>query len=147
MGYLLYSSNEMFSSTTLIRQSKLIFDKIQDKEIEKAVILRDGKPSFIMLDFEFYEKMMAEYSSLKENSLKNKQTKKHIIKQTIEQPLKQTIEEEYSNVNTLSENITHVKEDDNCSFVSNQLSNPLDVDFSEDFKDEPNGEIKEFWDK
>ena len=63
MNHLRYSSNEMFSSTHLIRQSKQIFDKLQEKEIEKAVILRDGKPSFIMLDFDSYEKVMEEFDT------------------------------------------------------------------------------------
>jgi hypothetical protein len=65
MDHLLYSSNEMYSSTELIRQSKKIFNKILDNEIDKAIILRDGKPTFMLLDFEKYEKIMAEYSSLK----------------------------------------------------------------------------------
>ncbi|MDD2697385.1 MAG: hypothetical protein PHF17_01150 [Arcobacteraceae bacterium] len=143
MGYLLYSSNEMFSSTNLIRQSKQIFDKLQEKEIEKAVILRDGKPSFIMLDFEFYEKMMAEYSILKENSLKIKQTKKHTIKQILDQPIEQQIKQ-----NKLAiENEMHIIQKDSDSVISHQSSDPLSVDLSQDFKDEHNGEIKEFWDK
>lgn len=65
MNYLQYKSSEMFSSTQLIRKSKTIFNKIESKEIEKAVILRDGKPSFIMLDFEIYEVLMNEYLKLK----------------------------------------------------------------------------------
>lgn len=65
MNYLQYKSCEMFSSTQLIRKSKNIFDKIESHEIEKAIILRDGKPSFIMLDFEIYEMIMNEYEKLK----------------------------------------------------------------------------------
>jgi PHD/YefM family antitoxin component YafN of YafNO toxin-antitoxin module len=67
MDYLLYSSKEMFSSTDLIRKSKMIFDKVNSNEISKAIILRDGKPSFIMLDFDKYEEMMKEYQLLKGN--------------------------------------------------------------------------------
>jgi LPS O-antigen subunit length determinant protein (WzzB/FepE family) len=67
MDYLRYASNEMFSSTQLIRQSKQIFDKLNTKDIEKAVILRDGKPTFMMLDFETYENIMSEYMMLKQN--------------------------------------------------------------------------------
>jgi LPS O-antigen subunit length determinant protein (WzzB/FepE family) len=67
MDYLRYASNEMFSSTQLIRQSKQIFDKLNTKDIEKAVILRDGKPTFMMLDFETYENIMSEYIMLKQN--------------------------------------------------------------------------------
>ncbi len=66
MGLLLYKSNEMFSSTELIRKSKMIFDKILDEEIEKAIILRDGKPSFLLMEFKKYEKIMAEFEELKE---------------------------------------------------------------------------------
>ena len=53
-----YKSNEMIPSTHLIRKSKLVFDAIQYNEIEKAVILRDGKPSFLLMDFEKYEELI-----------------------------------------------------------------------------------------
>lgn len=66
MNYLRYSSDEMFSSTELIRKSKMIFDKLNKKEVEKAIILRDGKPGFMLLDFATYEKIMKEYIELKE---------------------------------------------------------------------------------
>jgi len=75
MDYLLYSSKEMFSSTDLIRKSKMIFDKINSDEISKAIILRDGKPSFIMLDFDKYESMMKEYQLLKSNKQDGEGTK------------------------------------------------------------------------
>ncbi|MEA2049840.1 MAG: hypothetical protein U9O56_03845 [Campylobacterota bacterium] len=65
MGLLLYKSNEMFSATELIRKSKMIFDKVVNDEIEKAIILRDGKPGFLLMDFVKYEKIMAEYEELK----------------------------------------------------------------------------------
>ena len=64
MNYLRYSSDEMFSSTELIRKSKKIFDKLNKKEIEKAIILRDGKPGFMLLDFATYEKIMKNYERL-----------------------------------------------------------------------------------
>ena len=67
MNYLQYTSKEMYSSTELIRKSKSIFDKLNKKEIEKAIILRDGKPSFMLLDFETYEEIMIEYTKLKNN--------------------------------------------------------------------------------
>ncbi len=83
MSHLLYSSNEMYSSTELIRKSKTIFNKIISNEIDKAIILRDGKPSFMLLDFDKYEKIMAEYAILKANistqedtTLKTKSKKK-----------------------------------------------------------------------
>lgn len=66
MHPLQYTSEEMFSSTELIRKSKMVFDKLHKNEIEKAVILRDGKPSFMMLEFSNYEKIMKEYLSLKQ---------------------------------------------------------------------------------
>jgi len=65
MGLLLYKSDEMYSSTELIRKSKMIFDKVLDKKIEKAIILRDGKPCFLLMEFKKYEKIMAEYEELK----------------------------------------------------------------------------------
>jgi len=64
MNYLRYSSDEMFSSTELIRKSKNIFDKLNKKQIEKAIILRDGKPGFMLLDFATYEKIMKEFEKL-----------------------------------------------------------------------------------
>lgn len=67
MSLIQYTSDEMFSATDLVRKNKYIFDKIQSKEIEKAVILRDGKPSAIIFDFIEYEKIMKEYLSLKSN--------------------------------------------------------------------------------
>jgi len=66
MGLLLYKSDEMYSSTELIRKSKMIFDKVLDKKIDKAIILRDGKPCFLLMEFKKYEKIMAEYEELKE---------------------------------------------------------------------------------
>ena len=65
MSLLQYTSKEMFSSTELVRKSKNIFDKLNRKEIEKAIILRDGKPNTILLDFEEYEKIMTDYLKLK----------------------------------------------------------------------------------
>ncbi len=83
MGLLLYKSNEMFSSTELIRKSKKIFNKIIDQEIEKAIIMRDGKPGFLLMDFEKYEEIMTEFEELKAksiaNSVENKPNKKEII--------------------------------------------------------------------
>lgn len=65
MALLLYKSKEMFSTTELIRKSKMIFDKIVDNEIDKAIIMRDGKPGFLLMDFEKYESIMEEYENLK----------------------------------------------------------------------------------
>jgi len=134
MGYLLYSSNEMFSSTNLIRQSKQIFDKLTAKDIEKAVILRDGKPSFIMLDFDYYEKIMADYKDLKEKSLNLKHIKLHTKEQTITQ---NTITNETPTLQNALENSTN----------TNHPIDKLEVELSDDFKDEHSAEIKEFWNK
>lgn len=71
MSLLQYSSKEMFSATDLVRKNKAIFDKLNSKEIQKAVILRDGKPSAILLDFAEYEKIIEEYLALKNISKSN----------------------------------------------------------------------------
>src|SRR6218665_3633195 len=80
MGLLQYTSNEMFSSTELVRKSKNIFDKLNRNEIEKAIVLRDGKPGIILLDFNHYEQIMSEYLSLKNQIPSNKQEIKKDIK-------------------------------------------------------------------
>jgi len=80
MQPLQYTSKEMFSSTELIRKNKKIFDKLSKEEIEKAVILRDGKPSFMLLEFSKYEELMAEYLKLKQLSKKTKSNKKNVEK-------------------------------------------------------------------
>jgi len=85
----------MFSSTELVRKNKSIFDKLNKKEIEKAVILRDGKPSIMLLDFEEYERIIADYISLKEKSpsTQNISTQKKIVEEPkIEQIIKKPIE-------------------------------------------------------
>ena len=69
MSLLLYKSSEMFSSTELIRKSKTIFNKIINNEIEKAIIMRDGKPGFLLMDFSKYEEIMAEFEMLKKSIL------------------------------------------------------------------------------
>jgi hypothetical protein len=53
-----YKSSEMIPTTQLIRKSKQVFDSIQNKDIDKAVILRDGKPSFMLIDFGKYEEII-----------------------------------------------------------------------------------------
>ena len=92
MGLLLYKSNEMFSSTELIRKSKMIFNKIIDEEIEKAIIMRDGKPGFLLMDFAKYEEIMAEFEELKardaSKSIEKKAKKKEVIKNNPIQEIK-----------------------------------------------------------
>ena len=80
MGLLLYKSDEMYSSTELIRKSKMIFNKVLNEEIDKAIILRDGKPSFLLMEFKKYETIMAEFEELKEYVESIKDSKKTIKK-------------------------------------------------------------------
>ena len=88
MALLQYTSNEMFSSTVLIRKSKNIFDKLNRNEIEKAIVLRDGKPGIILLDFNHYEQIMNEYLLLKNQIPTNKQEIKKDIKSEKIEPIK-----------------------------------------------------------
>ena len=125
MSYLLYSSNEMFSSTTLIRQSKLIFDKLNANEIAKAVILRDGKPSFVLLDFDKYEAMMSEYEDFLKFNLNKKQTNIQTIKQ----------------FNTLT--VDEINEPKSISGI--EKIEDFEIDLGDDSKEQSNAEIKEFW--
>ncbi|MGM0519489.1 MAG: hypothetical protein ACQERD_07585 [Campylobacterota bacterium] len=78
MNLLQYTSKEMFSSTELIRKSKTVFDKISSKQIEKAVILRDGKPSFMLMDFEKYEDLISKYIELEDEIKSLKENKKTV---------------------------------------------------------------------
>lgn len=128
MGLLQYTSNEMFSSTELVRKSKNIFDKLNRNEIEKAIVLRDGKPGIILLDFNHYEQIMSEYLSLKNQIPSNKQEiKKDIKPEKVE--LKKEIEIE--------------KEEVKASFPDDDTNEfSFDTDLTKD-KPEP---LKEFWD-
>ena len=128
MALLQYTSNEMFSSTELVRKSKNIFDKLNRNEIEKAIVLRDGKPGIILLDFNHYEQIMNEYLSLKNQIPSNKQEIKKDIKPEKVEPKKETeIEKE--------EVKASFPDDDNNEFS-------FDTDLTKD-KPEP---LKEFWD-
>lgn len=124
MGLLQYTSNEMFSSTELVRKNKNIFDKLNKNEIEKAIVLRDGKPAVILLDFAYYEEIMKDYLLLKEQNHKPKESiKKEIPKEEIQENKK----EEYVGKSFPEE------KDDEFSFDSD-----LSI-----IKSEP---LKEFWD-
>lgn len=124
MGLLQYTSNEMFSSTELVRKNKNIFDKLNKNEIEKAIVLRDGKPAVILLDFAYYEEIMKDYLLLKEQNHKPKESiKKEIPKEEIQENKK----EEYVEKSFPEE------KDDEFSFNSD-----LSI-----VKSEP---LKEFWD-
>ena len=142
MQHLLYSSNEMFSSTQLVRQSKKIFDQLVSNEISKAVILRDGKPNFMLMDFNKYESIMKEFEELKKmsehNSTNRVTSSSTIIKdKVINEPI--ILDEE-----VLSDEDKKLKE------TLKQLEKlELDVDLKEELKVEistkSSGEIKEFW--
>jgi hypothetical protein len=128
MGLLQYTSNEMFSSTELVRKSKNIFDKLNRDEIEKAIILRDGKPGIILLDFNHYEKIMSEYLTLKQQSSRSESA----TKVTTVKPKSETIKD--INIDSIAIEIKEEKlEDVEFSF---------DSDLTKD-KEEP---LKEFWD-
>lgn len=125
MGLLQYTSNEMFSSTELVRKSKNIFDKLNKNEIEKAIILRDGKPGIILLDFNQYENIMNDYLKLKDKSL-NQYVKKHNIEST-KQNDEQINSDEYQHA---------LEEIDKLEFS-------FDSNSAKEDKIEP---LKEFWD-
>ena len=125
MGLLQYTSNEMFSSTELVRKSKNIFDKLNKNEIEKAIILRDGKPGIILLDFNEYEKIMNDYLKLKEKSF-NQNIKKENLEST-KQIEEQITSEEYQHA---------LDEIDKIEFS-------FDSNSAKSEKIEP---LKEFWD-
>lgn len=134
MSLLQYTSKEMFSSTELVRRNKSIFDKLNKKEIEKAIILRDGKPSIMLLDFEEYERIIADYLSLKEKtpSIQNTTTQKKI---EVEPKFEQKIEKPIETSDVDDEFKVALEEIEKLDFNLNQ----------KEIKDkvEP---LKEFWD-
>jgi hypothetical protein len=115
----------MFSSTELVRKSKNIFDKLNKNEIEKAIILRDGKPGIILLDFNQYENIMNDYLKLKDKSL-NQYVKKDNIEST-KQNDEQINSDEYQHA---------LEEIDKLEFS-------FDSNSPKEDKIEP---LKEFWD-
>ncbi|AXX85856.1 hypothetical protein AMRN_0055 [Malaciobacter marinus] len=159
MNYLQYTSKEMFSSTELIRKSKMIFEKINKHEIEKAIILRDGKPSFMLLDFETYEKLMQEYMQLKTTS-------KEKIMPKVDKEVKsnsETITPSETKIHKITNNpktsIEEIDENelkkafediDNINFSSsldNDAQEVLDEVYIEERPIEKNDEsLKDFWD-
>ena len=141
MNFLQYKSDEMYSSTQLIRKSKMIFDKLSKDQIDKAVILRDGKPSFLLMDFEKYEKIMLEYMHLKQNA---KATKKDSLQEVKDEssPTKttQSIENEVIKPIETQENLSQ-EEQAQLNKALQELEK-LNMD-EDDLKKE---ELKEFWD-
>lgn len=144
MEHLLYSSNEMFSSTQLVRKSKDIFDKLVNNEISKAIILRDGKPNFMLLDFKKYESIMKEFQELEKFYKMNKNLKQN-IKLKINKDVEVDIVEK---LDTLSNNkINEEKElmDALKQLEALNLDPELKAQTEEKLKAQPTGEIKEFW--
>ncbi|KLE02894.1 hypothetical protein [Aliarcobacter butzleri] len=144
MSLLQYTSKEMFSSTELVRKSKNIFDKLNRKEIEKAIILRDGKPNTILLDFEEYEKIMTDYLKLKGKDIVEipsiESEKNETIKSDKNISKKENIEDKKISSNTKIE-------DEDFQAALNKID---DLEFftdSNQLKKDKDETLKEFWDK
>lgn len=144
MSLLQYTSKEMFSSTELVRKSKNIFDKLNRKEIEKAIILRDGKPNTILLDFEEYEKIMTDYLKLKGKDIVEipsiESEKNETVKSDKIISKKENIEDKKISSNTKIE-------DEDFQAALNKID---DLEFFTDnseLKKDKDETLKEFWDK
>ncbi|KLE10497.1 hypothetical protein AF80_04140 [Aliarcobacter butzleri L355] len=144
MSLLQYTSREMFSSTELVRKSKNIFDKLNRKEIEKAIILRDGKPNTILLDFEEYEKIMTDYLKLKGKDIGEipsiESEKNETVKSDKNISKKENIEDKKISSNTKIE-------DEDFQAALNKID---DLEFFTDnskLKKDKDETLKEFWDK
>ncbi|MBF7070245.1 hypothetical protein [Aliarcobacter butzleri] len=144
MSLLQYTSKEMFSSTELVRKSKNIFDKLNRKEIEKAIILRDGKPNTILLDFEEYEKIMTDYLKLKGKDTVEipsiESEKNETVKSDKNISKKENIEDRKISSNTKIE-------DEDFQAALNKID---DLEFftdSNQLKKDKDETLKEFWDK
>lgn len=144
MSLLQYTSKEMFSSTELVRKSKNIFDKLNRKEIEKAIILRDGKPNTILLDFEEYEKIMTDYLKLKGKDTVEipsiESEKNETVKSDKNISKKENIEDKKISSNTKIE-------DEDFQAALNKID---DLEFftdSSELKKDKDETLKEFWDK
>ncbi len=134
MSLLQYTSDEMFSATDLVRKNKSIFDKLQKKEIEKAIILRDGKPSIMMLDFSEYEKLMKDYLNLKAGNSTNINTK--------------TINETVVEEKTIKSDSKISQEDYEAAMKKiEQISFSSDFSIKEDDEQKTPQALKEFWEK
>ncbi|MGJ0322843.1 hypothetical protein [Aliarcobacter cryaerophilus] len=134
MSLLQYTSDEMFSATDLVRKNKSIFDKLQKKEIEKAIILRDGKPSIMMLDFSEYEKLMKDYLNLKAGNSTNINTK--------------SINEAVVEEKTIKSDSKISQEDYEAAMKEiEQISFSSDFSIKEDDEQKAPQALKEFWEK
>lgn len=138
MEPLQYTSKEMFSSTELIRKNKMIFDKLTKNEIDKAIILRDGKPSFMLLEFSKYEELMNEYLNLKKSTQNPKATTNKIKK----------VYEYEDNIRIIeSEHIDDELDEKDLVNALKEIDN-LDIDEMESQKVEESSNkepLKEFW--
>ena len=133
-------------------------------EIEKAIILRDGKPSFMLLDFNKYEDIMTEYLSMKAE-LENKTTSKQVVESVKEKPVEQKIEvknevkvEETEDINIKADDIESVEEISDLDLQDalakiEELGNDISTEDTEiPQSNEKKAEIdssqniKEFWD-
>lgn len=146
MNLLQYKSEEMVSSTELIRKSKNIFNKLQKKQIEKAVILRDGKPQFMLLDFETYEELMTEYLALKQENLNSTPQKKK--EKVIEKRVTPSfVEEEYLDEeikeDDLEKALAQIEELNLDSIDKNEEIN-ISIEIEQKQEDEKQP-LKEFW--
>ena len=142
MNFLQYKSDEMYSSTQLIRTSKMIFDKLSKKEIEKAIILRDGKPSFLLMDFSKYEEIMLDYMQLKEAQQSNVNAK---LNNNESEQKEETVEEKTKNdgeKSTKQKEPLNKEETEELNVALKKIDNLNLDEISEDKKQE----IKEFWD-
>jgi len=133
MDLLQYRSNEMFSSTELIRKSKMVFDKISKKEIDKAVILRDGKPSFMLMDFQKYEELISDYLELKEKV----KTKPKVITKEENLNLKENTED------SAIEDIDEINSDDLQDALA-QIEQ-LDLELAKKTVTKKDEQLKDFW--
>jgi len=133
----------MFSSTELIRKSKPIFDKILSNEIEKAIILRDGKPSFLLMEFTKYEKIMAEYEQLKRyvQKQKAKQQKAKTIK-TPDIPLAQE-EQQQDIIQKIEEETQEVETTQETKEVQEEIEKTKEVQKTQEIQEETKPQTKE----
>lgn len=163
MSLLQYTSKEMFSSTELIRKSKNVFDKLAKDEIEKAIILRDGKPSFMLLDFNKYEDIMTEYLAMKAE-LENKTTNKQVVEKVEEKAIEKKIETkeeeigETEDINIVANDIESVEEISDLDLQDalakiEELGNEINIENVESPQSnekkveiDSSQNIKEFWD-
>ncbi|WP_417327840.1 hypothetical protein [Halarcobacter sp.] len=151
MNLLQYRSDEMVSSTELIRKSKNIFNKLQKKEIEKAVILRDGKPQFMLLDFDTYEELMSEYLSLKqllengETKVKKKKAKKVEIEEEFIE-ITETYNDEEIKKDELEEALAQIEKlglEEKSSEEEKKDDLDIEIDIKEINKEKQ--PLKDFW--